>query len=436
MQMNLVKHLCIGLSCAIAVVSCNTDRKSMEKLSSDIRNNPLLEKVDSMARAIASTGFNAGDGYCEVWIRDFNTFIELSMEVRPKEEIKDNFDVFWAFQGPEGDIVDGFASRETQQEEYDFRYCDRYPQYQAHKNTVETDQETSMVQAVYKYVKKSGDVDYLGTESWGMNVLDRLEWALQYVRDCKWSEEYGLVTGATTADWGDVQPEGGWGVDIDENTHYAIDIYDNAMFVEALGNFVELCAFCGQTDRAAKWQDLRSEVAVNVRKHLWDGERHKFFPHIYLNGSPFPEDFDENAVYYHGGTAVAIEAGLLTKEEIAEANARMLANVAESGAPTIGLTIYPPYPEGSFGNRGMEPYQYQNGGDWTWFGGRMIQALIANGFIQEAYDEVLPMLQRVADNDGFHEWYTREGKAVGSGTFRGEAGVLFKSIEMLRNANE
>ena len=53
----------------------------------------------------------------------------------------------------------------------------------------------------------------------------------------KYNQEYGLITGATTADWGDVQPEHIWGVEIDENTHYTIDIYDNAMLVLAIDKF-------------------------------------------------------------------------------------------------------------------------------------------------------------------------------------------------------
>ena len=44
-------------------------------------------------------------------------------------------------------------------------------------------------------------------------------------------------------------------------------------------------------------------------------------------------------------------------------------------AQTIGLTLYPTYPAGSFKGVGMYPYGYQNGGDWTWFGARMIHAL-------------------------------------------------------------
>ena len=100
-------------------------------------------------------------------------------------------------------------------------------------------------------------------------------------------------------------------------------------------------------------ESVKKQLMTNIRKHLWDSQRQKFIPHIYLNGSPFPETFDENQVYYHGGTAVAILAGLLTKEEIAHANQRMLENVEKAHAQTIGLTMYPTYPTGSFQNVGI-----------------------------------------------------------------------------------
>lgn len=58
--------------------------------------------------------------------------------------------------------------------------------------------------------------------------------------------------------------------------------------------------------------------------------------------------------------------------------------------------------------------------------------MIENGFIKEAYEELRPMLQRVVKNKGFNEWYTQSGEPKGSGTFRGEAGVLVKAIELLR----
>ena len=165
---------------------------------------------------------------------------------------------------------------------------------------------------------------------------------------------------------------------------------------------------------------------------MWDAENQKFIPHIYLEkGSPFPPDFDENEIFYFGGTAIAIEAGLLSKEEIKTSLDEMVNRVQQAGAASIGLTLYPPYPKGFFENKIMNPeYSYQNGGDWTWFGGRMIQQLIKNGFVEEAYEQIQPMVKRVKENDGFFEWYTVDNKPRGSGTFRGSAGVLYKAISM------
>ncbi len=400
-----------------------------------ILDDPLMAQVDSMARAVAATGFNAGDGYKEVWIRDFNTFIALSLEVVDTAEVRGALETFLDFQGPEGDIPDAYVSGvDTSAVPYRYRYSRARPKLAAHKNTVETDQESSLIQAACQYVKLTGDTAWLASKRGGKAVLQRLEDAMSYLRKCKWNDGYGLITGATTADWGDVQPEHGWGVEIDENSHYAIDIYDNAMFVLALGDLAEMCRLVGEDSRARQWVVLKEELTVNIRKYLWDPERRKFHPHIYLDGSPFPEDLDEEAIYYHGGTAVAALADILTRAEVAEANARMLENVAAAGAQSIGLTLYPAYPSGTFANPMMGAWQYQNGGDWTWFGARWIWALVKYGFLHEAYDELRPMLQRVADQGGFYEWYKLDGTPVGSGTYRGAAGVLFRADEMLRAA--
>ncbi len=112
----------------------------------------------------------------------------------------------------------------------------------------------------------------------------------------------------------------------------------------------------------------------------------------------------------------------------------MLKNQKLANAQSIGITVYPPYPKGYFMNPFMVPFGYHNGGDWSWWGGRMIQQLILNGFIEEAWEEIQPMVDRVIKNNGFYEWYTIDGIPKGAGNFRGEAGVLAKAIEMLRNS--
>jgi hypothetical protein len=202
------------------------------------------------------------------------------------------------------------------------------------------------------------------------------------------------------------------------------------MLVIALNNLTEMIPSAKQ-----KWNPIKESITNNCRKHLWDSTRQKFIPHIYLeNGSPFPADFNEKEIYYFGGTAIAIEAGLLSKDEIKVSLDEMIKRTKQAGAATIGLTLYPPYPNGYFANKIMNPeYSYQNGGDWTWFGGRMIQQLIKYGFVQEAYEQIQPMLKRVKDNNGFYEWYSLDNKPRGSGTFRGEAGVLYSAIVMFEN---
>ena len=419
----------IGLSVLVFFMSCRSQTSNKaDELATKIETNEYFPLVKSKALEIMKTGFNAGDGYREVWIRDYNTFIELAAQVFPKEELKENLLVFCRMQGDDGNIIDGFTPIEKiGKEAYDFSYSKLEPRYAAHKNSVETDQESSLIQAIYKYIKLTGDSSILNEVVGDKTVAERLEWAMDFLMQHRFNQQYGLIIGATTADWGDVQPEHGWGVDLDNNTHPAIDIYDNAMFVIALNNLTEMLPAT-----KAKWDPIRENIAQNSRKYLWDSAKQKFIPHIYLEkGSPFPADFNENEIYYFGGTAIAIEAGLLSKEEIKASLDEMIKRVKQAGAPSIGLTLYPPYPEGFFANKIMNPeYSYQNGGDWTWFGGRMIQELIKNGFLQEAYDQIQPMVKRVKDNNGFYEWYSVDNKPRGSGTFRGEAGVLYSAIVM------
>jgi glycogen debranching enzyme len=404
--------------------------RAKQKLAQTILNNPDLELVLKKAHKLLSSGLRAGTGYNEVWIRDLNTFIELALDVQKQQDLRQALLLFFHFQGADGNIVDGYVPKEQARVNYKYIKSKSVSEYLAHKNTVETDQESSLVQAVHKYVKKTDDKSFLKEIVNDISVLDRMERAMQFLLENRFNGKYGLIWGATTSDWGDVQPEHSWGVVIDDKTHYAIDIYDNAMFVIAIDNFLDLAG--AKHPRYKQWRNRAKKLQTNVMKHLWIQKQHKFRPHIYLKDSPFPKDFDENRIYYHGGTAVAIEADLLTPNQIKRACNDMIKNKQSAGAGTIGLTVYPPYPKGFFANPSMGPWSYQNGGDWTWFGGRMIQQLIHYGFVEEAWQEMRPMVERVKKNNGFYEWYSVDNKPRGSGQFRGSAGVLGKAIVMIQ----
>ena len=414
----------------VAFFSCTTPNPQ-QQLAETILNDSTLHQVDSMARSVISQGFNAGSGYSQIWARDMNTFIEVACEETNQTDIRNAILLFFALQQPNDEMIDGYVLKPdfTWYDNHPY-YADAAPDHVGFKNTVETDQESSLIQIVGKYIRKTGDASILQEDVAGRTVLERMDDMVDYLMRERYNEQYGLLFGAMTADWGDVQPNDDFGCDMNELSSRAIDVYDNAMFLIALDYLQEMT---DDTSLLKKWKGIREQIAQNVRKHLWDVERKKFIPHLYIDPSPIPAGFDENQIHYHGGTAVAIEAGLLSKEEIAVVNAQMLENVRLSGMPSIGLTLYPTYPEGFFRGGMSKPYVYQNGGDWTWFGGRMIQQLVANGFVEEAYDEIRPMIDRVIKNQGFFEWYGMGGVPSGSGHFKGSAGVLAKAIEMMND---
>ena len=415
---------------SVAFLSCTTTNPQ-QQLAETILNDTTFHQVDSMARSIIRQGFNAGSGYSQIWARDMNTFIEVACEETNQTDIRNAILLFFALQQPNDEMIDGYVLKPdfTGYDNHPY-YADAAPDHVGFKNTVETDQESSLIQIVGKYIRKTGDTSILREDVAGRTVSERMDDMVDYLMRERYSEQYGLLFGAMTADWGDVQPNDDFGCDMNELSSRAIDVYDNAMFLIALDYLQEMT---DDTLLLKKWKGIREQIAQNVRKHLWDAERKKFIPHLYIDPSPIPAGFDENQIHYHGGTAIAIEAGLLSKEEIAVVNAQMLENVRLSGMPSIGLTLYPTYPEGFFRGGMSKPYVYQNGGDWTWFGGRMIQQLVANGFIEEAYAEIRPMIDRVIKNRGFFEWYGMGGVPCGSGNFKGSAGVLAKAIEMMND---
>lgn len=382
-------------------------------LAAAIRNDTRLTQVRAKALQVAGKGFNAGSVYPAVFIRDLNTFIELAIEGQGGAPVKAQLLQFFEHQRDDGLILDAIGNDGN-----------------LIRGTAETDQESSLVQAVAKYVAATGDTAFLSQTVRGLTVLRRLEMAIDYNYQNRWSAPHGLLWGGTRADWGDIQPEEVPGTGITDASHPSISIYDNAMLGLALDALAQLERTAGKD--ATLWVTRQRDLRAAVRRHLWTGTQ--FVPHLYLEkGSPFPPSFDEARMYFQGGTAVAVQAGFLDPAEVELTFARMVRNKIDSGSGSVGVTLYPPYPANFFADQvwmGAE-YFYQNGGDWPWFGGRIIQAMVLNGKPQLAHQELGPMLDRVLRDNGFYEWYTRDGQGRGSAEYRGSAGQIAKAIDLL-----
>ena len=248
--MKTVTFYTVVLSVILGFGACATAKMDKE-LAKQIRSDERLKIVSAKAEELIQNGLNAGDSYNEIWIRDLNTFIELACKVSDTAKIREALLTFFKFQGQDGNIVDGYVPKEKARISYNYIYSDLAPEFGAHKNTVETDQESSLIQAIAKYIRVTNDRSFLNEVIDGKTVTTRMEDALNYLMQHRYNEKYGLLWGATTADWGDVQPEHEWGVELDQNSHLAIDIYDNAMFIIALNDYLSLTE-----QNQAHWQKI------------------------------------------------------------------------------------------------------------------------------------------------------------------------------------
>ena len=76
----------------------------------------------------------------------------------------------------------------------------------------------------------------------------------------------------------------------------------------------------------------------------------------------------------------------------------------------------------------ISPYEYQNGAQWDWFGGRMIYAMFENGFSELAKEKLIEIFSKNLANRGFFEWDNKEGIGQGSDFYCGSAGSLGKAL--------
>ena len=376
-------------------------------------------------------GFGAGEIYPQVWLRDSATLVPLARYLYGREFLTSWIEEHLAHQAPDGALFDWIAAGPPEV------FVDNAPRAReihraggvvlsADRNTTETDQESSAVDAAAQVAALTGDVAWLRRSVRGRTVLERLDAALRFVRARYFDGERGLLTSAFTADWGDVSPvyADQRVIYTDERTPVVAGLYTNALFYRAARALAGLHRAAGQPARAATWEREAAAVRAAVQRHLWQEERGFFRMHVPLAGPP-PPALDDSDFFALGGNALALLYGVADQRQVAR-----VAEVAERrqrsmGLSTIAGVLLPPYPRGVFPHPIMsEPFTYQNGGQWDWFAGRFLLAEFERGEAQRARAQLREVAGRVARNHGLHEWATRHGEGRGSPRYAGSAGAL------------
>ncbi len=301
----------------------------------------------------------------------------------------------------------------------------------ADTNTTEADQESSAVLAAHEVWAATGDVAWLFEPVAGQALLRRLDRALRSVLERRLDARRGLLENALTADWGDVSPAypDQRAIYLDERTPRAVGLYTNALFVRAARALAQLHSLAGDGVSAAFWWQRADELAVSVQGLLWQEPRG--FYRMQLLTTPrlapgYPETAD---VFALGGNAVALLAGLGDERQLARLLAVADQRRREHRLATIAGALLPPLPRGTFPHPVLrDEWQYQNGGQWDWFAGRLLTAAFQRGQSAWARQQLQAVAAAVERAGGLHEWRSRDGRGRGSASYAGSAGALGEAL--------
>jgi hypothetical protein len=395
---------------------------------------PVLEtnRKEFTGRLGSIQGFGAGDIYPQIWLRDSSTLIGTSRYYYRITYLKSWLEEHLTCQSEEGRLYDWIAPGPVQ------HFLPHAPQatpvhsqpqleVSADRNTVESDQESAAVSAAHQVFQITGDRDWLTRAIDGKPLIERLEGALTFLWDQALDSNSGLIVSGFTADWGDVSPvhADARAVYLDDETPRVVGLYTNAQFYQAARGLSELFGALDRADRAGTWQDRAESVRAGINHHLWQPDKgfyrmHRVVtPHL-VQGWP-----DDTDIFAMGGNALAALYGIADEDQ-AQSIFRVAHERQEAfGLSTISGVLLPPFPKDFFIHPMMrEPYQYQNGGQWDWFGGRLVLAEFERGRAELAYRQLVEIAKKAAESNGLFEWHTREGRGRGSFNYAGSAGAL------------
>ena len=354
-------------------------------------------------------GFSAGTSYPQVWIRDTATLMFYARFFYPAAQLQEMVGHFFSQQSRDGEICDWVDTAGR-----------------SDKNTVESDQESSLVLAAYQLVLN--DPEWLLRPIAGIPLFERLEKALEWVWQKRFDPAYGLIWGGFTADWGDVEKSypDGRATKLSDRSRRTFSIYTQAMYIQAMQKLIAMAGRLNKMSRMDNWRRRLDIIRSNCRQRLFLPEQGYFLIHR-LAGS---EDFLalEKGILAVGGNAEAMRAGLMSRVEIGRLILVLENRKKQFALRSVSFTLLPPYPQGFFPHPLLAPWNYQNGGEWDWIGGRLVAALYQNGFRQKAEEYLKEIVVNNLGAGNIFEWSDKTGGGQGALFYAGGAGVLGEAI--------
>jgi hypothetical protein len=379
-------------------------------------------------------GFGAGATYPQIWLRDSATLLDLARFHFPRSHLASWIEEHLAHQQPDGSLYDWIAGGPPSS------FVEWAPKVRvvhvapgvricADKNTVEADQESSAVIAAGRVLAYTGDAGWLRKDIGGRTVLQRCEDALAYLWRERRDAKKALVLSGFAADWGDVSPAYADQrvIYLDEETPRVVGLYTNALAYEAARTLAKMHEAAGDSETADRWWADAEWLKTATEMVLWQPGRRFYRMHAPAPGPKIVGDVAD--ILGMGGHAAALRAGLFEGARAQVVLDTLEERRQEMKLPTASFSLLPPFPAGFFRHPAVkEPWTYQNGGQWDWFGGRLILAEFEHGRAERAREHLLEVARQARAAAGLYEWRTRDGEGRGSPQYAGSAGALGAAV--------
>lgn len=379
----------------------------------------------------AVLGFGAGEAYPQIWLRDSAWIVPAAAAYYEAPTLTSWLDLHLSVARKNGRLRDWVAAASPD------TFREWAPQVTVvgsmavDTNSNESDQEPS---AALAYCRAR---EMLGT---GASMDDAADAALSrvsrlikaidaLVRD-RTDPKTGLVWSGLTADWGDVSPlyPDQRAIYLDAKTPRTLALYSNVMVYAALDC---LAGLEGPAERKQRLATRAERLRDRIRTAFWMRDRGYFRIRIPFDRTP-SEAFgaEEDERFALGGNALAALFGVADDDQAKAIFATAERLRADFNYSTISTTLIPPYAAGAFQHPAMrEPFEYQNGGQWDWFGAPLVQAEFQRGLSAQARVHLDQMVARtLRAGAGIHEWYAQDGTPKGSGAYAAAAAALHSAI--------
>ncbi|MBP9945096.1 MAG: hypothetical protein KBH14_01715 [Vicinamibacteria bacterium] len=373
------------------------------------------------------SGFGAGEAYPQIWLRDSAWIVPAAASYYDAPVLTSWLDLHLAVAAKNGRLRDWVAASSPE------TFREWAPQVSAvgplavDTNTNESDQEPSAALAYCRAREVPAGAE--AKDPAHLSRLARLVKAMDALLRDRTDPKTGLLWSGLTADWGDVSPlyPDQRAIYLDAQTPRTLSLYSNVMTYAALNC---LSMLEGPKATSARLAARATKLRDAVRCAFWMKNRGYF--RIRLALDPTPEAFaaQEDERFALGGNALAALHGVADDDQAAAIfeTAERLRKAHRFS--TISTTLIPPYPASVFQHPAMrEPFQYQNGGQWDWYGAALVEAEFTRGHARSARAHLDQILSRtLAAGPGLHEWYAQDGSPKGSPAYAASAAALHGAI--------